>query len=104
MPSSLLFISKCTLFCVIMACKLVGFSFLLFSSLLLTISASLSLADNVTVTVRAVTAIQETDGNLVCATIDWWPKEKCDYGWCPWYNSSIINLVSLVLDEFVRFS
>ncbi|KAF3323363.1 heparanase-like protein 2 [Carex littledalei] len=75
-----------------MACKLVGFSFLLFSCLILAISASPSLADNVTVTVRAITAIQETDGNLVCATIDWWPKEKCDYGWCPWYNSSIINL------------
>lgn len=79
-----------------MASKLVFLSSLIFSYPLLFIGfgASPSLADNVTVTVRAVTAIQETDENLVCATIDWWPREKCDYGWCPWYNSSIINLVS----------
>jgi heparanase len=77
-----------------MSSKLTLLSSLLLSSLLLAISASPSLAENVTVIVRVATAIQETDENLVCATIDWWPKDKCDYSWCPWYNSSILNLVS----------
>ncbi|KAJ3697947.1 hypothetical protein LUZ61_001652 [Rhynchospora tenuis] len=75
-----------------MASKPIGFLSLLFSFLILAIVVSPGLAEDVTVTVRAVTPIQQTDGNLVCATMDWWPKDKCNYGWCPWYNSSIINL------------
>ncbi|KAF0907160.1 hypothetical protein E2562_015681 [Oryza meyeriana var. granulata] len=45
-----------------------------------------------TLLVKAVTAISRTDDNFVCATLDWWPSDKCNYGMCPWYNSSIINL------------
>lgn len=33
-----------------------------------------------------------TDANYICATIDWWPKEKCNYNQCPWGSASIINL------------
>ncbi|KAK4362276.1 hypothetical protein RND71_017517 [Anisodus tanguticus] len=33
-----------------------------------------------------------TDANYICATIDWWPKEKCNYKQCPWGSASIINL------------
>ncbi|KNA19695.1 hypothetical protein SOVF_059260 [Spinacia oleracea] len=36
--------------------------------------------------------IAETDENYVCATIDWWPHNKCNYDQCPWGYSSIMNL------------
>ncbi|CAI9111963.1 OLC1v1012319C1 [Oldenlandia corymbosa var. corymbosa] len=36
--------------------------------------------------------IAETDDNYICATIDWWPKEKCNYNQCPWGSSSLLNL------------
>ncbi|XP_072973385.1 heparanase-like protein 1 [Typha angustifolia] len=47
---------------------------------------------NVTVTVQVMANIGETDDSLICTTLDWWPKEKCNYGMCPWHDSSIINL------------
>lgn len=49
--------------------------------------------------------IATTDANYICATIDWWPKDKCNYNSCPWGQSSAINLVSissLVLELLVR--
>ncbi|XP_051115611.1 heparanase-like protein 2 [Andrographis paniculata] len=36
--------------------------------------------------------VAETDANYICATLDWWPPEKCNYGNCPWGLSSVINL------------
>ncbi|XP_009595353.1 heparanase-like protein 2 isoform X1 [Nicotiana tomentosiformis] len=36
--------------------------------------------------------IAETDANYVCATLDWWPKEKCNYNECPWGYTSLMNL------------
>jgi len=35
-----------------------------------------------------------TDDNFICATIDWWPHDKCNDGYCSWGDSSIVNLVS----------
>ncbi|KAL8141898.1 hypothetical protein V2J09_014930 [Rumex salicifolius] len=37
-------------------------------------------------------AVAETSENFICATIDWWPHDKCNYDQCPWGYSSIINL------------
>ncbi|CAL0330605.1 unnamed protein product [Lupinus luteus] len=37
-------------------------------------------------------ALAETDDNFICATIDWWPHDKCDYNYCPWGYSSVTNL------------
>lgn len=51
----------------------------------------------VTVTVKGVTAVAETDDNFVCATLDWWPPDKCNYNQCPWGKASVLNLVSLAL-------
>ncbi|KAK7304670.1 hypothetical protein VNO77_42555 [Canavalia gladiata] len=34
----------------------------------------------------------ETGDNFICATIDWWPHDKCDYDHCPWGYSSVVNL------------
>ncbi|GAB2289156.1 hypothetical protein Dimus_023459 [Dionaea muscipula] len=37
-------------------------------------------------------AIGEIDDDFICATLDWWPPEKCDYGTCSWGHSSLLNL------------
>ncbi|KAC0457622.1 hypothetical protein FH972_027105 [Carpinus fangiana] len=37
-------------------------------------------------------AIAKIDADFVCATIDWWPPEKCDYGTCSWGHASLLNL------------
>ncbi|KAJ4813756.1 Heparanase [Rhynchospora pubera] len=36
--------------------------------------------------------IASTDHDFICATLDWWPPEKCDYGTCGWGLASILNL------------
>ncbi|ONK76702.1 uncharacterized protein A4U43_C03F31230 [Asparagus officinalis] len=36
--------------------------------------------------------IAVADEDFVCATLDWWPPEKCDYGTCSWGLASILNL------------
>ncbi|XP_020206949.1 heparanase-like protein 3 [Cajanus cajan] len=57
-----------------------------------------------TVTVRGDEAVKGTvviddksvvgtiDDDFVCATLDWWPPEKCDYGTCSWGLASLLNL------------
>ncbi|MED6221114.1 hypothetical protein PIB30_051253 [Stylosanthes scabra] len=44
------------------------------------------------VNVDGAQSIADTDENFICATIDWWPQDKCDYNNCPWGNTSIVNL------------
>ncbi|EXC11030.1 Heparanase-like protein 1 [Morus notabilis] len=34
----------------------------------------------------------EVDENFICATMDWWPHDKCNYNQCPWGYTSAINL------------
>ena len=55
--------------------------------------SSLSLAENVNVVIQGATAIAKTDDNFVCATMDWWPAEKCNYNQCPWGMAGLLNLV-----------
>lgn len=50
----------------------------------------------VDVKIEAVTSIAKTDDHLICATLDWWPTDKCDYGQCPWGKSGLNNLVCLI--------
>lgn len=40
-------------------------------------------------------AIGRIDSDFICATLDWWPPEKCDYGTCSWDHASLLNLVYL---------
>ena len=51
------------------------------------------LAEFVKVSVKGVTTIAETDNDFICATLDWWPSDKCDYGQCPWGKAGLLNLV-----------
>lgn len=37
-------------------------------------------------------AITTTDDDFVCATMDWWPPDKCDYGTCSWGLASVLNV------------
>ncbi|KAJ7953888.1 Heparanase-like protein [Quillaja saponaria] len=53
---------------------------------------SLCLAEDVQVKVKGVTSIARTDENFVCATLDWWPINKCDYNQCPWGKAGLLNL------------
>ncbi|KAK7307068.1 hypothetical protein VNO77_39803 [Canavalia gladiata] len=62
----------------------------LFSILLLLFS--LTSAENVTLIVEGTTNIATTDENFICATLDWWPSDKCDYNQCPWGQAGFFNL------------
>ncbi|KAG6587568.1 heparanase-like protein 1 [Cucurbita moschata] len=42
--------------------------------------------------VDGASVVAETDDNYICATIDWWPHDKCNYNRCPWGYSSAVNL------------
>ncbi|OAY69382.1 Heparanase-like protein 3 [Ananas comosus] len=44
------------------------------------------------IAVDGTKAVATTDGDFVCATLDWWPPEKCDYGTCSWGLASLLNL------------
>jgi len=46
-----------------------------------------------TVFIDGKIAIGRIDKHFICATLDWWPPEKCDYGTCAWDHSSFLNLV-----------
>ncbi|KAG0480035.1 hypothetical protein HPP92_010893 [Vanilla planifolia] len=45
-----------------------------------------------TVVINTTASIASTDEQFICATLDWWPQEKCDYGTCSWGRASILNL------------
>ncbi|XP_051147648.1 heparanase-like protein 1 [Andrographis paniculata] len=49
-------------------------------------------AEDARIVVDTSSAVAETDDNYICATIDWWPQDKCNYDRCPWGSSSVLNL------------
>lgn len=49
---------------------------------------------NGTVHIDGASSIGLIDEDFICATLDWWPPTKCDYGTCSWGSSSLLNLVS----------
>ncbi|RDX97651.1 Heparanase-like protein 3 [Mucuna pruriens] len=44
------------------------------------------------VLVHGKSSIGKIDDDFVCATMDWWPPQKCDYGKCSWGHASLLNL------------
>ncbi|KAG6494182.1 heparanase-like protein 3 [Zingiber officinale] len=49
-------------------------------------------SDYASVAVDTTAVIAVTDKDFVCATLDWWPPDKCDYGTCSWGFASLLNL------------
>lgn len=47
---------------------------------------------DVTVIVRGSKTIAATSDEFICATVDWWPPEKCNYDQCPWGKASVLNM------------
>jgi hypothetical protein len=48
---------------------------------------------NVLLTIDGRAPLASIDVAFLCATLDWWPPDKCDYGTCSWGNDSMLNLV-----------
>ncbi|CAL0320056.1 unnamed protein product [Lupinus luteus] len=71
-----------------------GFQFILFlflASLRVGVTLNQDVAHG-SLQVHGTEAKAETGDNFICATIDWWPHDKCDYSHCPWGYSSVVNL------------
>lgn len=69
-----------------------GFRFFLFL-FLATLPAFLAQEfEDAIIKVDGATTVAETDANFICATLDWWPHDKCNYNHCPWGYSSVINM------------
>lgn len=69
-----------------------GFSFFL---LLFLASFPVILAQEgtrATISIDGTVAVAVIDDNFICATLDWWPHDKCNYNQCPWGYSSVTNL------------
>ncbi|KAG4133565.1 hypothetical protein ERO13_D08G101000v2 [Gossypium hirsutum] len=45
-----------------------------------------------TVFIDGKAPIGRIDDDFICATLDWWPPEKCDYGTCSWGLAGLLNL------------
>lgn len=44
------------------------------------------------VSINAHAPIAQVDEDYICATLDWWPSQKCDYGACSWDHASLLDL------------
>ncbi|XP_022957360.1 heparanase-like protein 1 [Cucurbita moschata] len=75
----------------------------LFALCFISFSSSI-LAEFVKVSVKGVTTIAETDNDFICATLDWWPSDKCDYGQCPWGKAGLLNLdlQNIILSKAIK--
>ncbi|XP_042756766.1 heparanase-like protein 3 [Lactuca sativa] len=64
------------------------------SKMVVSLSSSVETSSVVegSVNINGMTSIGFIDEDFICATLDWWPQEKCDYGSCSWGNASLLNL------------
>ncbi|OMO73173.1 Glycoside hydrolase, family 79 [Corchorus capsularis] len=62
------------------------------------VSSQVAQGDAATTTVQGTVFIDgkapigSIDDDFVCATLDWWPPQKCDYGTCSWGLAGLLNL------------
>ncbi|CAN7080709.1 unnamed protein product [Brassica oleracea var. botrytis] len=77
--------------------------FLVFLSCLLLLGVTFATnMEQTTIVIDVTRQIAEIDENFVCATLDWWPPEKCNYDQCPWGYASLINLLFEVSFKTLR--
>lgn len=74
--------------------------FLLLSLYFTQISRAGDIVEEGILYIDGVSSIAKIDKDFICATLDWWPPTKCDYGTCSWGNASLLNLVSFPLHNF----
>lgn len=67
------------------------------------VSESPALANGTVLINGAASSIGLIDEDFICATMDWWPPSKCDYGTCSWGTASLLNLVSFSLIFYLGF-
>lgn len=77
--------------------RLLGALWLMAALLLLQFGAAAAAAAAGQAAVDGRRAIATTGEDFVCATLDWWPPDKCDYGTCAWGRAGLLNLVSAEL-------
>ncbi|XP_045786602.1 heparanase-like protein 3 isoform X1 [Trifolium pratense] len=51
-----------------------------------------SSAEKGVVIIHGKCPIGRIHNDFVCATLDWWPPQKCDWGKCSWGHASLLNL------------
>lgn len=78
--------------------KLLGLSFWLYFGSSISSKTAVPIV-NGTIRIKGSATIGITDEDFVCATMDWWPPTKCDYGTCSWGNASLLNLVLFLTNE-----
>ncbi|EFJ07718.1 hypothetical protein SELMODRAFT_133100 [Selaginella moellendorffii] len=44
------------------------------------------------VEINTSNTIWRVSEGFLCATLDWWPAEKCDYGTCSWKDASLLTM------------
>ncbi|XP_073047276.1 heparanase-like protein 3 [Primulina eburnea] len=71
--------------------KLLGLSFWLYFGRSISLKAAVPIV-NGTIRINGSVPIGTTDEDFICATMDWWPPTKCDYGTCSWGNASLLSL------------
>ncbi|XP_010048937.2 heparanase-like protein 3 isoform X2 [Eucalyptus grandis] len=57
--------------------------------------------------INGTASVAKTDDDYICATLDWWPPEKCDYGTCSWGRATLQTLDlknTLLLNAVKAFS
>ncbi|KAK9070824.1 hypothetical protein SSX86_011226 [Deinandra increscens subsp. villosa] len=72
-------------------CWQMGISFWVFLSIFWSVFVNTKV-ENGSVLIDGESGIAEIDANFICATMDWWPPEKCDYGSCSWGQASLLNV------------
>lgn len=83
-----------------------GFWVCFFSFFVVSVTSKVAALEDVninegTIHINGKEAIGRIDDDFICATLDWWPPQKCDYGTCSWDYASFLNLVCSILSGLI---